>query len=102
MIPDIALPLGEGDHAGADLRLEFRLERVLDIRSGRSPVGERDRVRLGPQVARICWRATKFERNEMVFFVGGCPGVVVAVLDDLLDLECIREGLRRSDGRRPT
>src|ERR1035437_2199689 len=53
VIPDLTLRLDERDRACADLRLELRLERVLRIRSGCSSVGERDRIRLGPQVARI-------------------------------------------------
>jgi hypothetical protein len=69
VIPYLALRLGEGDRAGADLVLELGFERIFRAGAGGTAVDQRVRVRLRPEVARICGSATEFECDQVIFLV---------------------------------
>ena len=98
---DAQLGIGEGLLARAHLVVERVLQVVLLVAPDGCPVGQRDRVRFGPQVPLVSGSAAELERNEVILLVMPRVLVCVSILDDLDELERRRIGRRRSDARRP-
>src|SRR5258708_40282213 len=58
--------------------------------------------RFRPEIFRVGWVASKFERDEMILFVIFQPGIGVAIFPDLFDFQAIRvTGFRTYGFRAP-
>lgn len=88
---DSALRLGERQLSRANEGMQRVLDPIFHLGSDCSAAW------LGPEVSRVRWMPTEFERNEVVLFVVGRVRVCIAILGDLSHLEAGRVRRWRSD-----
>jgi hypothetical protein len=75
---DDVLSVREADLTGAYFGVESVFDVVFRVGAGAA---------LGPEVARVCRRATEFEADEVIFLVVGRVRVGISILFDLLSFE---------------